>query len=442
MVTLPKRLKRNLPRSLYGRALLILVLPIVVLQIVVSTALVNRYYDGVTRQMAGDVARELDYVVTAIDRRPDAGAARLFIEAVERPLGFPLRLDEGGSVEPQALRRFYDVTGTTVAETLKSGISRPMTLDLVTVEKSAVLRILTGYGVLEATVPRTQVSPANPHQLLVLTNLAAAALVVIAVLFLRNQVRPIRELAQAAQAFGHGRRVPFRPTGAEEVRRAGHAFLDMRSRIERQVEARTAMLSGVSHDLKTPLTRMKLALAMQPETEDTKALRIDVDEMERMLESFLAFARGEAGEEAVPVCARTLAEEVVEEAGRLGLGIRLETAIDPGGDGETVLRRQAIKRALTNLVNNALTYGRRAIVTLHQSRRALEFIVEDDGPGIPVVRRAEMMRPFTRLDPARGQSRGAGVGLGLSIAQDIARRHGGDLMLGNSAALGGLRATL
>ncbi|MEM6971819.1 MAG: ATP-binding protein [Pseudomonadota bacterium] len=435
------RLKRLMPRSLFGRALMILVGPILLLQLVVTTAVADRFYEGVTTQMAGDAARELDFIVTAIDASPDDVAANDLLAVLERPLGISLTLDPEGEVEPQALRRFYDVTGSIVAETLKSGISRPLTLDLVSQRKMAVVRILTGHGILRAEIERSQLSPSNPHQLLVLTNIAATSLVIIAVMFLRNQVRPIRELASAAQAFGRGVRVAFRPSGAEEVRRAGHSFLDMRARIERQIQTRTAMLSGVSHDLRTPLTRMKLAVAMMPEEPETRDLAHDVGEMERMLDSFLAFARGEAGEAAVAVDATMLAREVAADAERLGTTIDQALQVDPAAEGETTMRRQAVKRAVTNLVDNALRYGQRARLTLRQTRRVVEFVVEDDGPGIPAARREEMLRPFTRLDEARGQDTG-GVGLGLSIALDIARSHGGALVLDESAALGGLRAVL
>ncbi|MEM9782255.1 MAG: ATP-binding protein [Pseudomonadota bacterium] len=435
------RLKRLMPRSLFGRALLILVLPVLLLQIVVSTAVVNRFYDGITTQMAGDVARELDFLVNAIDLAGDDQSARELIATLERPLDIALTLEPDGEVEPQALRRFYDVTGGIITETLKSGVSRPMTLDLISVRKAAVARILTGHGVLRAEIARGSLGPSNPHQLLVLTNVAAGSLVIIAVLFLRNQVRPIRELAAAAQAFGRGVRVPFRPSGAEEVRRAGHSFLDMRARIERQIQTRTDMLSGVSHDLRTPLTRMKLAVAMMPDEPESTDLAHDLTEMERMLDSFLAFARGEAGELSVPVDAAALSAEIAAEAERLGTAIGYEAVVEPAAEGATVMRRLSVKRAVTNLVDNALAYGRRATLTLRQTRRTVEFVVEDDGPGIPAAQREDMLRPFTRMDEARGQDRG-GVGLGLSIALDIARGHGGALVLDDSPTLGGLRATL
>ncbi|MEM6680454.1 MAG: ATP-binding protein, partial [Pseudomonadota bacterium] len=437
------RLKRYLPRSLFGRAFLILVLPVLLLQGVVASVLVTRHYDSVTMQMSGAVAQELDDLVSAIEAAPNLDEAEALLSKVSRPLGIEFTLASAASgLPPGRPRGMWDFTGAVIEETLVDGVTRPLSLDLVSVPKTVRIRVLTAKGVLDAAVPRRQMNPANPHQLLVSTTLVAVGLVVVAVIFLRNQVRPIRELAAAAQAFGRGRPLAFRPSGAEEVRRAGHAFLEMRARLERQIQSRTTMLSGVSHDLRTPLTRMKLALAMMEETPDTAEINRGLTEMERMIESFLAFARGEAGEETQPVDLEALVEEVAEEAMRLGARLALQVEIDPAAAGPVPLRRATLKRALVNLVENARRYGGAARLTLRQTRRTAELVLEDAGPGIPADRREEMLRPFTRLDPARGQSAGSGTGLGLSIALEAARAHGGDLTLDESPSLSGLRATL
>jgi len=244
----------------------------------------------------------------------------------------------------------------------------------------------------------------------------------------------------AAEAFGRGRMVPYRPSGAVEVRSAGSAFLDMRARIERQIEQRTLMLSGVSHDLRTPLTRLKLSLAMMPEDEETKAMERDIAEMQALIDAFLAFARGDAMEgEAETVEPMDFVREISARAARAGQPVS-EGVFE--GQGQIPLRRVAISRAVENLIGNAVRYGRRAEVGAVLSDRALVISVEDDGPGIPRERREEAMRPFSRLDPARNQDSGSGVGLGLAIAADVARSHGGTLRLGESARLGGLKAEL
>jgi two-component system osmolarity sensor histidine kinase EnvZ len=261
----------------------------------------------------------------------------------------------------------------------------------------------------------------------------------IAILFLRNQIRPILRLAEAAEALGKGREIEFRPRGAREVRQAGHAFLEMKRRIERNIEQRTTMLNGVSHDLRTILTRFKLSLVFLEQTPEVEDLKRDVDEMSRMLEGYLAFARGEggdAGEQAVATDLRPLLEEVQSDAERQGH----VTELDIIGDPMITVRPDAFRRLLFNLVSNAARHGDRIEITANHETRWLVLHVDDDGPGIPADMREEVFKPFVRLDEARNQDEG-GSGLGLAIARDVARSHGGDIVLGDSP-LGGLRATV
>jgi two-component system osmolarity sensor histidine kinase EnvZ len=435
-------LKRTLPRRLFARALLILVLPILALQAVVAVIFIQRHFAGVTRQMASAVAFEITYAVEQVEAAPDPTEAQARLDALAVPLGLFLLLEPGASLVPARERHFYDVSGSALAETFRVRIGRPQALDLVSEERVVYLRVQTAKGVLAAEIPRGRVSARNPHLLLVWMLVTSGVLTAIAMLFLRNQVRPIRELAAAAEAFGKGRSVRFRPAGAEEVRRAGAAFLSMRQRIERQLEQRTRMLSGVSHDLRTPLTRMKLALAVAEDTPEKAELVHDVNEMERMIEGFLAFARGEAGEEAAEADPVELAEEIGVEVRRGGREIAVASVSDTPEDRQIVIRRTAVKRALQNLVDNALAHGERVALSVRLLAKSVEFAVEDDGPGIPEAERENALRPFVRLDEARNQNRGGGVGLGLSIAVDIARSHGGALELGRSERLGGLRAVL
>jgi two-component system osmolarity sensor histidine kinase EnvZ len=288
-------------------------------------------------------------------------------------------------------------------------------------------------------VARSRLTASNPHQLLVLTALASILMTAVAYVFLRNQLSPITRLAAAAEAFGRGQNLPYRPRGANEVRAAGSAFLDMRGRIERQIEQRTLMLSGVSHDLRAPLTRLKLGLSFLPEDEETAALQRDVEDMARLVDEFLAFARGDAMEETALVHPAELVAEVIEKARRSGLDVSLGVCT---GAAKIRARPVAIIRALDNLVGNAVRYGNRALVSYTFGERSLRLTVEDDGPGIPKEKWEEALLPFIRLDAARDPNNGGGVGLGLSIAADIARTHGGKLRLGESKALGGLKAEL
>ncbi|MCP1168311.1 ATP-binding protein, partial [Limimaricola sp. ASW11-118] len=334
--------------------------------------------------------------------------------------------------------RFFDLSGRAVIETLRAGLDAPLAVE-VAEGRRVTAWIGTAHGPLAVTFDRRRVSASNPHQLIVLIVVLGALLTLVAYLFLRNQLRPVTRLAAVASAYGKGRILPYKAAGASEVRAAGMAFLDMRNRIERQTQARRLMLSGISHDLRTPLTRLRLGLTMLPE-EEAAPLVGDVDEMRRLLDAFLDFARGDGSEAVETLDPADLVARVVEDAQRAGQAVHLRPV--QGRSEPMSLRPTALRRALENLINNALRYGTRCEVALAVGPRSLRLSVEDDGPGIPEDRREEAMRPFTRLDPARNQDRGTGVGLGLAIVADIAHGHGGALHLGDSEGLGGLRAEL
>jgi two-component system osmolarity sensor histidine kinase EnvZ len=418
-----------------GRAALILLLPIVTIQLVVGVVFIQRHYENVTRQMTRNIMLDIAYVAGLVSDAPDEAAARDAIAGPARDLGLWLRFAEG----PDGVRwHWYDLSGRVIVETLTElpGITG---VDLVESAGDVVFGLRTERGELRVEFDRSRVVARNPHQLLVLMVVVSLILTLISFLFLKNQIRPIRRLAEAAQDFGRGRSTSYRPSGASEVRQAGSAFLDMRHRIERQMEQRTLMLSGVSHDLRTPLTRLKLGLSMIDGDEEVDAMKRDIDDMERMLDTFLDFARMDALDDPAVVDAAAFAREAVADATRGG-----GDAVFAGaeGGGRISLRPMAVRRALDNLIGNALRYGNRAEVSVSVMDRSVRFTVEDDGPGIPAGQRELAMRPFARLDAARNQNRGTGVGLGLAIAADIARQHGGVLRLGESARLGGLRADL
>ncbi len=426
------RPKSLLPRSLYARAALILIVPIVTIQLVVSIAFIQRHFDRVTKQMTHGVAIELGAVQAALALGVDQGAALA--------ADMQMRIAAAGPVQAQVdSLPLLDLTGRTVIDTLRAEVPGLRAVDLASDPGEVRLWVDTSRGPVAITVDRKRVSASNPHQLLVLMIFTSVLMTVIAYIFLRNQLRPIKRLAMAADAFGKGRHAEYRPGGAVEVRAAGSAFLDMRARIERQIEQRTLMLSGVSHDLRTPLTRLRLGLSLLPEDADSRALLGDVADMERLVDEFLAFARGDAMEEPAEADVQALVRRSVENAQRAGQDVTLGTL---EGAALVRLRPAAVGRAVENLLGNAVRYGGRALVSLAVTDRAVRITVEDAGPGIPNDRRDEAMMPFSRLDTARDPNKGGGVGLGLSIAADIARSHGGALRLGESAALGGLKAEL
>ena len=425
------------PRSLYGRAALILLAPIVIIQLVFSVEFIQRHYEDVTRQMTQGVAIDLEYLIAEIEAAETPQDALSRVGPVATALGVTLTLPAGDRAPVADLTQVLDLSGQTIIDTLHSQLPSLAAADVT--DPGRVVRLLfdTRHGPVLAELSRRRMSATNPHQLLVLMVFTSILMAIIAYVFLRNQLRPITKLAQAAEDFGKGRTVSYRPRGAQEVRAAGRAFLDMRARIERQIEQRTLMLSGVSHDLRTPLTRLRLGLALLPEDAETRLLQNDVADMERMVEEFLAFVRGDAMESPELTDVVALVTDVLARAdsGAVLAGVT-------GGTALVALRPQAIARAVENLVSNALRYAAKVEVRLEFMDHSLRISVDDDGPGIPAAQRDEALRPFTRLDQSRDPNRGGGVGLGLSIAADIALSHGGALRLGTSERLGGLRVDL
>ena len=434
------RLKTFLPRSLFGRAALILVLPIVTIQLIVSIAFIQRHFEGVTRQLSLGVIYEIELIRAQVERTGDLAGAFAEASGTAKAFGMTLLRPDPASVTAADKSGWQDLTAGVVIETLRSGLEGILSIDLQSVRSTVVLTVTTGPGPVQLLIPRARLSASNPHQLLVIMGLASALMTFIAYAFLRNQLRPIARLAAAATAFGKGEVVQYRPRGAIEVRAAGAAFLDMRARIERAIETRTMMLSGISHDLRTPLTRLRLGLTMLPEDDEVAALLSDVAEMERMVDEFLAFARGDALDEPEMADPMALAQHVVENAGRAGHDVVLIPSDVPPAPMR--MRPQSIVRALENLVGNGVRHGRHVSLSVQVTERQLRFVVEDDGPGIPHDKRDTAVSPFARLDDARNRNAGNGAGLGLAIVADIARSHGGSLVLGQSERLGGLKAEL
>lgn len=428
-------LKRFVPRSLFGRATLILLVPVGTILLVMSIVFIQRLYENVTRQMTEGVANEITLILSRANEAATLDEAIVAARAIAEPLELDVSVLEQEFADQRAA---FDLSGRTVVNTLREEVTDVEMIDLVSREGFALVTLTSVHGRLLLEVPRTRVSARNPHQFLVLIGITSVLMVLIALLYLRGQVRPIRRLAAAASAFGKGRSVPYRPAGAAEVREAGHAFIQMRDRIERQIEQRTLLLSGVSHDLRTPLTRMRLALSMSEHAQNDDMVR-DVDEMQEMLDAFLDFARSESLGEPERIDPTPLIHAAVEKAIRAGGNVELGTIerTEP-----ITLRAPAFDRAIGNLIGNAVRYGKMARVSLLVSENSVSVIVEDDGPGIPPEMREDALKPFTRLDQSRNQDAGSGVGLGLAIAGDIARQHGGAIELSESSDLGGLRAAI
>lgn len=421
-----------MPKRLYYRAALILVFPVVFLQLIVSIVFIQRHFEGVTVQMTRTVAAELDLITEVIER--DGAVAA---QQIARSLGMSMSI-VSQETNFSERRRVYDLTGLVVRRELLS-LPEILNVDLPD-NKKVNARIKSGQEYFDLQFSRRRVSASNPHQLIVYLLVFGAFFTVIAFFYLRNQLRPITRLADAAEAFGLGENVPYDPSGALEVRAAGQAFLDMRERIQRHLKQRTMILSGVSHDLRTPLTRLKLGLSFLPE-EQREPLEKDVEDMNLLLNEFLDFAKqdNEADLPTEDICPTVLVNELIENFRRTGIQIE---SIGEIGNNLFKLKPFPIKRALENLINNADRFGKQILIEKKIENNFLIFSVHDDGPGIDEAHYDEVLQPFTRLDPSRNQNRGSGVGLGLPIAKEIAEGQGGSLKLSKSEILSGLNAAL
>ncbi len=426
-----------MPKGLYARALLIIIAPMVILQSVVAFVFMERHWNVVTQRLSASVVQDIAALIDIYRGYPqDADQAQIRRIAQER-LGLVVDFLPLTDMPPPGPKPFFSLLDQALSDELRRQIGRPYWID--TVGKSALLeiRVQLDNTVMRVFARRSAAYVSNSEIFLLWMVGTSTVLLIVAIIFLRNQIKPILRLADAAESFGKGREVPnFRPRGAREVRRAAAAFIEMKTRIERAMEQRTAMLAGVSHDLRTVLTRFKLELALIDETPEVDAMKKDVDEMARMLEAYLAFARGDSGETSAPTDMAEFLEELRLDAERHGH----KASVVFHGPPIVAVRPAAFKRCLANLVSNAAHHAPSIAIAGHRDHRYLTVTVDDDGPGIPPGLREEVFKPFLRLDDARNQDEG-GTGLGLAIARDIARSHGGDITLGDSP-LGGLRATV
>jgi two-component system osmolarity sensor histidine kinase EnvZ len=427
---------RYMPKGLYPRALVIVIAPVVLLQSVIAYVFMERHWQTVTQRLSSAVSADIAAMIDVYESYPQDADASVLSRIAASRLGMDVDIIPDSDLPPPGPRPFFSLLDSALSAELAQQVARPFWLDTVGRSSLIEIRVKLDKDVMRILTRRNSVYASNSHIFLLWMLGTSLILLTIAVLFLRNQIRPILKLADAAEAFGKGRDAEFRPRGAREVRRAGNAFIEMKRRVERAVGERTTMLNGVSHDLRTILTRFKLSLALLERSSEIEALEKDVDEMARMLEDYLAFARGDAGETVVETDIRGLLEELKSDAERQGH----QTELTVVGDPLVVVRPDAFRRLMTNLVSNAARYGDRIAIRATHDARYLIVMIDDDGPGIPQDQREEVFRPFFRLDEARNVDSG-GTGLGLAIARDIARAHGGDIMLADSP-LGGLRATV
>ena len=424
-------LKRYLPKSLFGRALLIIMLPIALMQIIVAYIFFDAHWQTVTANLSDSVAADISVAVELFEQSPSLERASR-LDAMLRPnMQLSVALEQDDELPTAVRKAFFSSLDKTLRRALSNNIQKEFWFDTTRYPNHIDIRVAVEDGVLRFIVPRERVFAPTGFIFLFWLIMATVLLSLVSILFILNQARPIVRLANAAENFGKGRSIgKFKPSGATEVRQAGHAFLEMRQRIGRHIQQRTELLAGVSHDLRTPLTRLKLHFALEGDSKESKAARNDLDDMERMLDGYLDFAQGAGEEEMISANIGDVLTELAEtETPEPALKIRGEMVIN--------MRVTAMKRALANLIGNAQSYSKQVEITAVRHDENLVISIDDDGPGIAAQDRTKAIKPFVRLDPARNQNI-KGVGLGLSIASDIIQAHGGTLELKNSP-LGGLR---
>src|SRR5271166_6278034 len=429
--------KQFLPRSLLGRTLLIMLVPLVLVQAIALQLFYGNHLDIVSRRLSSAIAGEIAYTVELMRQYQSPADRERVLEIARRQFSLDITMEPGAALEQRKWKNVLGPMDDDLAAALTEKFNAPFTMDWTSDPQSVLIRLQLPDGVLHVAAPRKRLAVGTLFLFVGWLVGSALLLFVIAALFMRNQVRAIRRLARSAEAFGMGRDVPpIRPEGASEVRQAAAAFNRMQERIRRFLAQRTEMLAGVSHDLRTPLTRLRLALAMMPANDavkqDIAEMTADLEEMERMIEGYLAFARGEGAEQAEPVDLSMMLNEVATAA-RRGGGAQVDLNVPRSLT--LPLRSDAMRRAITNLVDNAKRHAHHVLLAaMPHGSRNIEVTVDDDGPGIPPDRRESVFRPFE-------SSASGGTGLGLTIARDIIRAHGGDITLEDSP-LGGLRARI
>jgi two-component system osmolarity sensor histidine kinase EnvZ len=448
LLNLPQRLRalprlhlpHLIPRRLFPRAIIIMAAPVVLLLSILTIVTMERHLERVTDMLSAATAKDIGMLVDLYESHPRDPATRELVRRAAGNLDLKVSFlahNRLPSINPQ---HFFGLLDRALSSQLTFQVGRQHWINTLASANDVEIRILLDNEVMRILAPRKQTYPSNSHIIFAWMLGSSSVLLLVAVLFLRNQIKPILQLADAAERFGKGLPPPegFRPRGALEVRKASFAFMRMRDRIERHVEQRTTMLAAVSHDLRTILTRFKLELALSPDTAEIGAMRKDVDEMQSMINAYLEFARGEGNEATALVNIDDVLREIRDEMGRMDRPVEIASGATRL---ELALRPNAFKRALTNLVVNATRHAATVRLTTRLIESSLLIHVDDNGPGIPHDMREKVFQPFFRLDNARNQSDGASTGLGLSIARDIVHSHGGSLDLSDSP-LGGLRATI
>ena len=427
-------IKKILPKRLFYRSLIIVATPMILLQIIITIVFFDSLWikanKGMTRSLVSEIHTLYDVYVG-----PDMEQKQTIIDLYNKNFDFVISFKKNESFPKTLEERWYSPMDRSLRRELKSTFGTRYWFDTTTYKEVVELRIKYQNGFLQIFFPKHKIAPSSVRIFALWITLPGLLLIMIAIVFLKNQTRPIVNLAKAAEKFGKGEFIKeFRPSGAREIRQAAYEFDKMRKRITIQLNQRSEMLSGISHDLRTPLTRLKLQLALLKQQDLAKKMSDDIEEMERMLNEYLEFSRYQKNEETETVNINNMINEVIKKYENNQIDISVEENL------EINIRPNSIKRCLTNLIDNGLSYGKKVAILSNKTKNNLSIIVDDDGPGIDEDEYQNVMKPFYRIDKSRSQNK-SGVGLGLSIANDIIRSHGGNISLDKSP-LSGLRVKI
>ena len=425
-------IKNILPKQLFYRGLLIVAIPIIILQFTISVVFFDSLWIKTNNGMTRALAAEIKTFIDAYDN--DDMNKDFILNLFEEHLKFNIKFEKGKKLPGYSKERWFSPIDRSLRRELKS---KNLKYWFDTTSHTELINLKIGYkdGYFQFFVPRERLTSASARLFGLWITVPAILMITIAIIFLKNQTRPIIKLAKASERFGRGELVEeFQPSGALEIRQAGYEFERMRKRIIRHLNQRSEMLSGISHDLRTPLTRMKLQMSLIKDSEISKKLSEDVDEMEKMLNEYLQFASIGAKEKTEKFEINEFINSIISKYNNPNISFSSDLIVDFEG------RKNLIKRCISNLIDNSIKYGKKININVDKIKKNLLIFIEDDGPGIPISEHENVFKPFYKIDKSRAEAKSS-VGLGLSISSDIVRSHGGNIKLGVSN-LGGLKVII